>query len=98
MLTKAPRPCLQELKTLVADYRGIDWTNVFVGVGSDEAIDMLIRIFCVPGKDSVIICPPTCGMYSVSAAACNPKNPGSSYEEKREQWLRDCFHAERRQE
>ena len=68
MLTKAPRPCLQELKTLVADYRGIDWTNVFVGVGSDEAIDMLIRIFCVPGKDSVIICPPTYGMYSVSAA------------------------------
>ena len=37
-------------------------------------------------------------MYSVSAAACNPKNPGSTYEEKRDQWLRDCFHAERRQE
>jgi histidinol-phosphate aminotransferase len=63
-----PCPYQQELKTLVAGYRGVEWTNVFVGVGSDEAIDMLVRIFCVPGKDSIIINPPTYGMYSVSAA------------------------------
>jgi histidinol-phosphate/aromatic aminotransferase/cobyric acid decarboxylase-like protein len=63
-----PCPYQQDLKTLVGGYRGVDWTNVFVGVGSDEAIDMLVRIFCVPGKDSIIINPPTYGMYSVSAA------------------------------
>lgn len=41
--------------------------NLFVGVGSDEAIDALIRCFCIPGKDSILVCPPTYGMYSVSA-------------------------------
>jgi len=42
--------------------------NVFVGVGSDEAIDLLMRIFCVPGVDNIVITPPTYGMYKVSAA------------------------------
>ncbi|EXA47540.1 histidinol-phosphate aminotransferase [Fusarium oxysporum f. sp. raphani 54005] len=41
--------------------------NLFVGVGSDEAIDALLRCFCVPGKDRILTCPPTYGMYSVSA-------------------------------
>jgi histidinol-phosphate aminotransferase len=42
-----PDPVQEELKTHVAAYRGVRWQNVFVGVGSDEAIDMLVRIFCV---------------------------------------------------
>ncbi|KAJ4359658.1 histidinol-phosphate transaminase [Didymosphaeria variabile] len=41
--------------------------SLFVGVGSDEAIDALLRAFCVPGKDKILVCPPTYGMYSVSA-------------------------------
>jgi histidinol-phosphate aminotransferase len=41
--------------------------NLFVGVGSDEAIDALLRAFCRPGKDKILTCPPTYGMYSVSA-------------------------------
>lgn len=41
--------------------------NLFVGVGSDEAIDALLRCFCRPGKDKILTCPPTYGMYSVSA-------------------------------
>lgn len=41
--------------------------NLFLGVGSDEAIDALIRCFCVPGRDKILICPPTYGMYAVSA-------------------------------
>ncbi|KAK3319310.1 histidinol-phosphate aminotransferase [Apodospora peruviana] len=41
--------------------------NCFVGVGSDEAIDALLRCFCVPGIDRILVCPPTYGMYSVSA-------------------------------
>jgi histidinol-phosphate aminotransferase len=41
--------------------------NLFCGVGSDEAIDALLRCFCTPGKDKILTCPPTYGMYSVSA-------------------------------
>lgn len=41
--------------------------NMFCGVGSDEAIDALLRCFCVPGKDKILTCPPTYGMYAVSA-------------------------------
>ena len=41
--------------------------NLFVGVGSDEAIDAVLRAFCVPGRDKILVCPPTYGMYSVSA-------------------------------
>jgi histidinol-phosphate aminotransferase len=41
--------------------------HVFVGVGSDEAIDLLMRIFCIPNKDSILITPPTYGMYKVCA-------------------------------
>jgi histidinol-phosphate aminotransferase len=40
---------------------------MFCGVGSDEAIDALLRVFCVPGKDKILTCPPTYGMYAVSA-------------------------------
>lgn len=41
--------------------------NLFCGVGSDEAIDALLRCFCIPGKDKILTCPPTYGMYAVSA-------------------------------
>ena len=41
--------------------------NLFCGVGSDEVIDALLRCFCVPGKDKILTCPPTYGMYTVSA-------------------------------
>lgn len=41
--------------------------HLFVGVGSDEAIDNLLRCLCVPGKDKILTCPPTYGMYAVSA-------------------------------
>jgi len=46
----------------------VDTNQVFLGNGSDECIDLLYRCFCEPGKDNVIICPPTYGMYEVSAA------------------------------
>ncbi|RVX73807.1 hypothetical protein B0A52_02697 [Exophiala mesophila] len=41
--------------------------NLFCGVGSDEAVDALLRCFCRPGKDKILTCPPTYGMYAVSA-------------------------------
>ncbi len=46
----------------------MDTNQIFLGNGSDECIDLLYRCFCEPGKDNVIICPPTYGMYEVSAA------------------------------
>lgn len=47
--------------------RGVKWDQIFLGVGSDEAIDMIMRIFCAPGKDAILITPPTYGMYTVCA-------------------------------
>ena len=46
---------------------GIAASQIFIGNGSDEAIDLLLRIFCEPGRDECVICPPTYGMYGVSA-------------------------------
>ena len=62
-----PDPLQSELKRKIGSLKGIERQNIFLGNGSDEAIDLLFRCFCVPGKDSVIICPPTYGMYEVSA-------------------------------
>jgi len=62
-----PDPLQKKLKTSVAELRSVDPSQIFVGNGSDEAIDLLFRIFCEPGRDECIICPPTYGMYKVSA-------------------------------
>lgn len=66
-LNRYPMPYQEQLRDQVAAFRGLERENVFVGVGSDEAIDLLFRIFCKPGKDRIIINPPTYGMYKVSA-------------------------------
>ncbi len=66
-LHRYPMPYQEQLREKIAAYRNVSLENVFVGVGSDEAIDLLFRIFCEPGKDCVIINPPTYGMYKVSA-------------------------------
>ncbi len=62
-----PDPLQTELKTRLASIKGVDPSQMFVGNGSDEAIDLLFRIFCEPDRDETIICPPTYGMYRVSA-------------------------------
>lgn len=62
-----PDPLQWQLKFQLARIKGIPAENIFVGNGSDEVIDLAYRIFCNPGKDNVIICPPTYGMYEVSA-------------------------------
>lgn len=66
-LHRYPMPLQNELRSKIAGFREVSIDNVFVGVGSDEAIDLLFRIFCNPGKDNIIINPPTYGMYKVSA-------------------------------
>jgi histidinol-phosphate aminotransferase len=62
-----PDPLQLELKSSLEKIKNIYAENIFIGNGSDEAIDLAYRIFCDPGKDNVIICPPTYGMYEVSA-------------------------------
>jgi len=66
-LHRYPTPTQDKLRKKIAEYRGVDFENIFLGVGSDEAIDLLMRIFCEPGEESIIITPPTYGMYKVSA-------------------------------
>ncbi|MCP9290737.1 histidinol-phosphate transaminase [Gracilimonas sediminicola] len=66
-LNRYPMPYQEELREKIAAFRDVHKENVFVGVGSDEAIDLLFRVFCIPGKDRVIVNPPTYGMYKVSA-------------------------------
>jgi histidinol-phosphate aminotransferase len=62
-----PDPLQWPLKFELAKIKGVPAENIFIGNGSDEVIDLLYRIFCNPGKDNVVICPPTYGMYEVSA-------------------------------
>lgn len=62
-----PDPLQQKLKEKISNIKGVPIQNIFLGNGSDEAIDLLFRIFCEPGKDNVIILPPTYGMYKVCA-------------------------------
>ncbi|MCJ1310610.1 histidinol-phosphate transaminase [Agyrium rufum] len=74
-LNRYPDPHQIELKQLLCTLRNthvhteksLQPENLFVGVGSDEAIDAVLRCFCTPGKDKILTCPPTYGMYAVSA-------------------------------
>jgi histidinol-phosphate aminotransferase len=62
-----PDPLQLELKDAISKIKGVPVENTLLGNGSDEAIDLLFRAFCEPGRDNVIILPPTYGMYEVSA-------------------------------
>ncbi len=67
-LNRYPEPIPKQLREAIAKYKGInDPQKIFLGNGSDEAIDLVIRAFCEPREDSIMILPPTYGMYSVCA-------------------------------
>lgn len=68
-----PDPMQWAIKEKVAAIKKVTKEQIFLGNGSDEAIDLLFRCFCEPGIDEVIICPPTYGMYEVSANINNTK-------------------------
>ena len=73
VLERYPDPYQVPLKEKLAAHRQQEGMtplkpeNIFVGVGSDEAIDLLMRIFCIPGQDKILQTPPTYGMYKVCA-------------------------------
>jgi len=66
-LNRYPDPYQRKLKQKISALKGVEESSIFLGNGSDEAIDLLIRAFCEPGKDSMLIFTPTYGMYQISA-------------------------------
>ena len=62
-----PDPLQLKVKERLSAIKGIASSNIFLGNGSDECIDLLIRAFCEPAVDNIVICQPTYGMYEVSA-------------------------------
>lgn len=66
-LNRYPDPLQHEVKTLLASLKDVEEEQIFLGNGSDEAIDLVYRIFCEPGKDNVVAPAPTYGMYQVCA-------------------------------
>jgi histidinol-phosphate aminotransferase len=66
-LNRYPDPQPAALVARLAQLYGVEPTQVLAGRGSDEAIDLLVRAFCAARSDAIAICPPTFGMYAVSA-------------------------------
>ena len=62
-----PDPLQTDLKARIAKIKGVDASCIFLGNGSDEAIDLVYRVFCEPGSDNVVAIEPTYGMYKVCA-------------------------------
>lgn len=62
-----PDPLQKQVKQRIAELRGVNPENIFLGVGSDECIDIAYRVFCRPGIDNVVAIEPTYGMYQVCA-------------------------------
>jgi histidinol dehydrogenase len=65
--SRYPDPHQRAIKIELAKLKGVAPNQIFLGNGSDEAIDLLVRLTCTPGQDSIVICPPTYGMYEVAA-------------------------------
>jgi histidinol-phosphate aminotransferase len=66
-----PDPLQKKLKQRISELKGVPSEMIFLGNGSDEAIDLIIRAFCEPGQDSILITEPTYGMYAVCADVNN---------------------------
>jgi histidinol-phosphate aminotransferase len=66
-LNRYPDPLQWKLKAAISQLKGVPAEQIFLGNGSDEAIDLVVRIFCEPKQDHILILPPTYGMYQVSA-------------------------------
>ncbi len=70
-VNRYPDPYQYEVKKLLSELKAVPPQQIFLGNGSDEVIDLLIRAFCEPGKEGIVILPPTYGMYEVSASIHN---------------------------
>ncbi|KAJ7328599.1 hypothetical protein OS493_024522 [Desmophyllum pertusum] len=86
-----PSPYNLDLKEKIAKFRGVRKEQVFLGVGSDEAIDMVVRVFCTLVRESLLITPPTYGMYKVVADINNIKVIGVPLTEEFHYQLKRCW-------
>lgn len=66
-VNRYPDPYQRSLKSLLSEQKGISETNMLLGNGSDEVLDLIFRAFCEPNQDNIITLPPTYGMYKVLA-------------------------------
>lgn len=66
-LNRYPDPYQQKLKTKIAEIKEVSTDQMLLGNGSDEVIDLIIRLFCTPYRDKILCMPPTYGMYRVTA-------------------------------
>jgi histidinol-phosphate aminotransferase len=66
-LCRYPDPLQNDLRGAVGQLRDVETSRVFIGNGSDEGIDLLQRAFCIPGRDTILVQPPTYGMYETFA-------------------------------
>jgi len=67
-VNRYPDPYQTNVKEILSKIKGIEKEYIFLGNGSDEVLDLIVRAFCEPNKDNIITLPPTYGMYSVIAA------------------------------
>ena len=67
-VNRYPSPHQPQLKRMLSAIRKVPTSNIFLGNGSDEPIDLVFRLFCPPGNSSMVQAVPTYGMYSVAAA------------------------------
>ena len=93
-LNRYPDPLQRQLKARIASIKGVGAENIFLGNGSDEAIDLCYRVFCRPGIDNVVAIEPTYGMYKVCAdindVEYRPVLLDDHYQIKAEQLLERC--------
>tara|TARA_R110001632_G_scaffold115887_2_gene227420 strand:+ start:184 stop:1230 length:1047 start_codon:yes stop_codon:yes gene_type:complete len=73
-VNRYPDPQQGDLKSLIVHQKGLDTSQILLGNGSDEVLDLIFRAFCNPGKDNIISLPPTYGMYKVLAATNDIEN------------------------
>ena len=66
-VNRYPDPQQRSLKQVIAEQRNVDTSQILLGNGSDEVLDLLFRAFCEPKQDNIITLPPTYGMYTVLA-------------------------------
>tara|TARA_R110002051_G_scaffold81751_1_gene145859 strand:+ start:3310 stop:4353 length:1044 start_codon:yes stop_codon:yes gene_type:complete len=73
-VNRYPDPQQGDLKSLMAQQKRLDTSQMLLGNGSDEVLDLIFRAFCNPGTDNIISLPPTYGMYKVLAATNDIEN------------------------
>jgi len=73
-VNRYPDPQQRSLKEVLAEQKEISTTNILLGNGSDEVLDLIFRAFCEPKEDNIITLPPTYGMYKVLAGINNIEN------------------------